>query len=614
MKGCNYLSSLHRQNPDYLFWVGTAAVLLGAAALRFHHLSYESLGMDELHQVGYYGLSLRGVVVGAAKQTQPPLDYLIGWVLDKIGLAGSDWWVRFPALLFGIGSVAVLMWWVRRFSGNIAALVAGFLLAVSPLHVEMSQEARPYTIFLFCALRSLILYGRARVRNDVRSWGTFGLVFFLLLITRWVGPVVIGTCLAVYAFVAWVVAETSGTDREKEVERTRLWATATATGLPFAFYGPLFGVIYALNTRFASMYLLSLSGIFERSSQMVTNSFKAGFPNFPWIPLVLMILGLAVAVVRIFGWKSTILGGGEEVGSRGVNEPVSDLRVFFCLLGGFPFVYAIIYAFLSTVSPRPPYLLLIFPFVSTCVGMAIDELHNLLSKRLHAGAVTLGVVLTLATALPMLFGGKDTTWNRLSTQVKRDWRAAGQIARRHGDTNSALFLGVANSSPYLDWSPPFYGRERYVGEEGISCSIRQIAEGIGKEGLKAGTLYVAVYKDFRLPEFKPPDERRVPEGIEFYDLNGLALYRVRGTPESAPQRLLKVLTFVGSAAKRQGGFIDLYHATSQLYASFGEKIEAQKAYLEALKQCRSEAERLSFLGNTNGIRRELDIVDDDVKS
>ncbi|MCK4308327.1 glycosyltransferase family 39 protein, partial [candidate division WOR-3 bacterium] len=149
----------------YLWWGGFSLVALLAAVLRFYHLAYESLWMDEIRQVSYYSKPIKGVISGAASQTQPPLDYLIGWGLHHLGLADSDWWVRFPAAIFGIGSILLLMWWCRRFINDFTALVAGTLVSICPLHIRMSQEARPYTIFIFLALLSLIYFSYAWTKN-----------------------------------------------------------------------------------------------------------------------------------------------------------------------------------------------------------------------------------------------------------------------------------------------------------------------------------------------------------------------------------------------------------------------------------------------------------------
>lgn len=65
----------------WLFWVGFSLIILLAAGMRCYRLSYESLWMDEIRQVSYYSRSLKGVIEGATSQSQPPLDYLIGWGL-----------------------------------------------------------------------------------------------------------------------------------------------------------------------------------------------------------------------------------------------------------------------------------------------------------------------------------------------------------------------------------------------------------------------------------------------------------------------------------------------------------------------------------------------------
>ena len=153
------------------------ALLLGvsvfALALRLHALDDESLWIDEFSQVSLYSLPLSYVATESARITQPPLDIFIGAALHRIGLAEHDGWVRVPAALFGAGGVFLLGWWIRKIAGGPAGVAAALLLAVCPLHLAMSQEARPYTLLFFLSLLTLATFARAHQRNTLFSWSVF---------------------------------------------------------------------------------------------------------------------------------------------------------------------------------------------------------------------------------------------------------------------------------------------------------------------------------------------------------------------------------------------------------------------------------------------------------
>jgi 4-amino-4-deoxy-L-arabinose transferase-like glycosyltransferase len=78
-----------------------------ALVIRLHHLDNESLWMDELRQVSYYPHSILKIIDDAASQSQPPLDYWIGHLVQFIST--GDFAVRLPSALFGAGSVVLLM-------------------------------------------------------------------------------------------------------------------------------------------------------------------------------------------------------------------------------------------------------------------------------------------------------------------------------------------------------------------------------------------------------------------------------------------------------------------------------------------------------------------------
>ena len=137
---------------SWVFRTVLAGVVLLALALRLYGLSDESLWLDELATVRTYSLPLKPLIVQSAEVGQPPFDNLIGAALDRAGLADSDWWVRFPSALFGTGCVFAVGLWMAEVAGAVVGITSALVLAVCPIHVYLSQEARPYMSFFFFAL------------------------------------------------------------------------------------------------------------------------------------------------------------------------------------------------------------------------------------------------------------------------------------------------------------------------------------------------------------------------------------------------------------------------------------------------------------------------------
>lgn len=81
----------------------------------------------------------------------------------------SPWSLRLPALLFGVATVPMLFVLGRRVTSKAEAGFAAALLAVSYHHVWFSQNARGYSILLFCALASTWLLLRFLQDRDHRA-------------------------------------------------------------------------------------------------------------------------------------------------------------------------------------------------------------------------------------------------------------------------------------------------------------------------------------------------------------------------------------------------------------------------------------------------------------
>ena len=130
-----------------------------AGFLRFYRLGHQSLWMDEVLTVLSSHTSLGNVLFDPPVDPNvPPLYYLLMATLQ--GFGDREIALRAPSAIAGILSVPLLYWVARAWLGK-AALVAALLLAVSPLHLWYSQEARPYAFLMFLGLVAVRFLQRA---------------------------------------------------------------------------------------------------------------------------------------------------------------------------------------------------------------------------------------------------------------------------------------------------------------------------------------------------------------------------------------------------------------------------------------------------------------------
>lgn len=130
-----------------------------ALGVRLIGLGRQSLWFDETVSVFVARLGWREALEFLlADGVHPPLYYAIQKI--SLLLGASEFAARLPAAVFGALAVAFLYRWSSRWAGPASAALAATLLALSPLHVWYSREARMYSLLVVLALAAMWLYTR----------------------------------------------------------------------------------------------------------------------------------------------------------------------------------------------------------------------------------------------------------------------------------------------------------------------------------------------------------------------------------------------------------------------------------------------------------------------
>ncbi len=539
--------------------------------MRLYQLDAESLSMDEIVTVETYHGSPTDIVMSAAIEGQPPLDNFLGAFLYRLGLGQSDWWVRFPATLFGAGSVLLLGFWVRRAAGDVAGVTAAILLAVCPLHVYMSQEARPYALMFFLALASGLLYVRARERNDIKSWVIYALVLFAMLMTRWTDPHFIVLGIGVHAVLSRSRIPKQSPELaavESSIFRRFSWFTIAA----YAVYCPFFiNIIRFQGTairppsmdwsiRFFSLLNESFTALFAGYS---ARTLFTALPGMRWLVLTaasLMIAGLMLAFL-----------GRKERDSA-----------FWWIFLPYPFIYALVYGLLGNAVPKPQYLLLMAVFVISCISQALESVragtkHSMLRLGAFAGLLLLFVV-------PMAQG----SWTSLGGMDKTDWRGAMGYLKQHAHAGDvAVCLGSDTVVPAF--RPKAYGKNRYGPEalKFVPISTDTPLSALAGEGWSCAdnTVWILTYRDRMytgVDQLSPPRRADVVRSVQFFQ--GLLLMELApGRP--AVQRLMDTIGQWYTELPVRKSFSAPALLRWRYFASRGDKTEADRSLGAARRQC-----------------------------
>jgi hypothetical protein len=156
------------------FWV-VAGLTTVAALLRFLTLGVQSYHHDEVVTAsrilrGGFGHAMDAV---GFSESAPPLYYALAWIWTQLTGTG-EFGLRSLSALAGVATVPVAYLVGLELRGRRAGLMAAALVAVNPMLLWYSQEARAYSLLaLLCAVSLLycvraIRYGRPR---DLTIWG-----------------------------------------------------------------------------------------------------------------------------------------------------------------------------------------------------------------------------------------------------------------------------------------------------------------------------------------------------------------------------------------------------------------------------------------------------------
>ncbi len=167
-------------------WWPLIAITLLAAVLRLATLDLQSFWYDEaftpvhvLHPSLFS--TLRSV---AHTENTPPLWYVLAWADSRV-LGTGEIALRLPSALAGIATVPVAWAIGRELADRRAAIVCAALVAVNPLLVWYSQEARAYGLFVLLAALAMLCFVRAAREPSRARIGAFALSGALALFSHY---------------------------------------------------------------------------------------------------------------------------------------------------------------------------------------------------------------------------------------------------------------------------------------------------------------------------------------------------------------------------------------------------------------------------------------------
>lgn len=333
------------------FLVTVLLLTMLGLGLRFYRLSSQSLWTDEVSSIQVARAPLAQIYQQSATVNNSLPTYFL--VLREVlgdSIDQLEFRARFISALAGTLSIPVFIGVVylwRRHRG--AALLAGLLLAINPLHIWYSQETRAYALMLFFGLLTLLCFelaGSSR-RHSRLLWGlyvVFGLAAILLHKTGLVFPA---------ACVCW-----HGLELIRRRERFNILMVhapimaVAAVVLLLKSYPPTGGYNRSDSVLELGYTFMTFAGGYSFGPSLTdiqSHGAQAAVSQHPIQVVVLLLVLLLAALAIVLNFRSLILGRETSLLVLGIGVVVA-----YAMVSGFPFNirYALsaLLAFLALVS------------------------------------------------------------------------------------------------------------------------------------------------------------------------------------------------------------------------------------------------------------------------
>lgn len=159
-------------------------ILLLAFLLRIAYLDAQSLWWDEAFSVTVSSMDLPSLLTAAlGDRVHPPLYYLV--LRLWLTLGRSEFVVRALSAFIGVLAVASMFPMADLVGGKRLGVISAFALAISPLHIWYSQEARMYSLIVFLTLLTNYFFVRLLRRDKPADWLRYGISILLAMLTHY---------------------------------------------------------------------------------------------------------------------------------------------------------------------------------------------------------------------------------------------------------------------------------------------------------------------------------------------------------------------------------------------------------------------------------------------
>lgn len=165
-------------------------ILLLAFLLRMAYLDAQSLWWDEAFSVTVSSMDLHSLLIATlGDRVHPPLYYLV--LHFWLTLGQGEFVVRALSAFVGVLAVACMFPMADIVGQKRLGVISAFALAISPLHIWYSQEARMYSLIVFLILLGNYFFARLLRGRNLANWMGYSISILLAMHTHYLALFII---------------------------------------------------------------------------------------------------------------------------------------------------------------------------------------------------------------------------------------------------------------------------------------------------------------------------------------------------------------------------------------------------------------------------------------
>lgn len=391
-------------------------ILLTAALLRFYDLDRTSLWYDEAVSWSQSKGTLSELLSSVAADNYPPLHNVILWLTMPM-IGDGETALRLPSAALGVLAVWLVYLIGKHLAGREAGLLAAALLALSPLHIWYSTEARMYALLAASGL--LFLFAVLRVlRQPSAAW-------IILLVFG-------GTCFLyshVYALFGFAgVGVVCGIFAIAQFRRTR------------SLHGNNSLTVCLAMAVSSFLFLPWLILLLKRAQSVADAGFWIAYPDLQFLET--LVFGLAGSVtlfwlltgLALFGALLAIFNPTRA--EADASAPRQEIMVCLAYTLG-PAVLAYLYSVFLQPILFDRYLIAAWPGL---IALAAVGTTRLLPRLASFALVGVAIALT--------YSQLDFT---LNTKIRPEWRQIAEHLNENRGSEDRLLLYKGFAEPVLGY-------------------------------------------------------------------------------------------------------------------------------------------------------------------